>query len=158
MVGAVMLGVLLHGLHATATLKGDRVRVEAFFDDDTPAGGAAIKVTAADGAVAAEGRADESGVWSFARPVPGKYTVVVDGGDGHRKKVSLTIPTDAELKQSAREQPPGDAEIIVTPGPTRREITRFPWLRAGMGLAAIGCLAAVLWLATRRRESRSDRI
>ena len=148
MVGVMTLAIMLHGLHAEAKLKGDRVTVEAFFDDDTPAGNAQVKVTSANGDAIGEGRTDEKGVWSFPRPAPGKYTVVVDGGDGHRNKVTLTIPTDATLGTLSAK--PEETEIVVTAGPSRSEITRFPWLRAGIGIGAIGCLAVVLWVATRR--------
>jgi hypothetical protein len=143
------MAVFLHGLEAQAKLKGDRVTVEAFFSDDTPAANAQVKVAAASGDRIAEGRTNEKGEWSFPRPAPGKYSVVVDGGDGHRKKVMVTIPSDATL--SAHSVNPDETEVVVTSGPSRSELTRFPWLRAGLGVGAIGCLGAVLWLATRRR-------
>ena len=46
---------------------------------------------------------------------------------------------------------PAPEEIVVTGGPTREELTRFPWLRLALGVAAVGGLAVLLWLATRGR-------
>jgi hypothetical protein len=54
-------------------------------DDDTPAEEASVVVTTIDGKPVANGKTDERGLWSFARPGPGRYLIVVDAGSGHRR-------------------------------------------------------------------------
>jgi hypothetical protein len=132
-------------LHAEARLRGDTVTVAVFFADDTPARGAAVAVRAKDGAEIAAGRTDEAGRWSFPRPAAGKYDLSADAGAGQRVRVTVTVPTDTVLKTLA----PLPEEIVVTGGPSREELTRLPWLRAALGVAAVGGLAVLLWLAGR---------
>ena len=55
---------------------GDRLRVEAYYDDGTPAQEAKVTVRRAD-QVVVEGRTDDKGVWTCPRPEPGTYTVRV---------------------------------------------------------------------------------
>jgi hypothetical protein len=136
-----------HALYAECRLRGDRVIVEAFYSDDTPARGAAVTVRDEVGREVAAGRTGETGEWSFARPPAGKYEVTADAGAGHRKRVTMTIPTDTAL---GTHSPPPE-EVVVTAGPTRDELTRFPWLRVALGLGAIAVLAGVLLVALRRR-------
>jgi hypothetical protein len=140
-----------HALHVECKLHGDRVTVEAFFSDNTPARDAAVTVRDRAGAEVAAGRTDDNGVWSFARPAAGKYEVIANAGAGHRDQKTMTIPTDTALH--ALSPPP--EELIVTAGPTRDELTRFPWLRVALGLATIAVLAAVLTIALRRRPQKS---
>ena len=59
-----------HALGAEAKLKGGRVHLEAYYDDDTAADGARVKAEGG-GKVVAEGRTDEKGRWSFAAPPAG---------------------------------------------------------------------------------------
>src|SRR5205823_875089 len=123
------------------------VIVEAFFSDNTPARDAAVTVRDPAGAEIAAGRTDDTGEWSFPRPPAGKFTVTVDAGAGHRKQEAITVPTDTALHTHS----PPPPEVIITAGPTRDELTRFPWLRVALGLAAIAVLAGVLVVALRRR-------
>jgi hypothetical protein len=136
-----------HALYVECKLKGDTVVVEAFFSDNTPARDARVTVRNSGGGELAAGRTDDAGRWRFPAPAAGKYEVTCDLGDGHRKVAIVTIPTAAALKPIT----PPPEEIVVSGGPTREELTRFPWLRLLLGVAAIGGLAVLLWLATRRR-------
>jgi hypothetical protein len=136
-----------HKLNAVGTLKGNTVVIEAFFSDNTPARDAKVTVRDPRGGELASGRTDDAGRWTFPAPPPGKYEVTCDAGEGHRKPVIITIPSPAALKPIT----PPPEEIVITGGPTREELTRFPWLRLLLGVAAIGGLAVLLWLATRRR-------
>lgn len=80
-----------HDLRARVDAAADPIRVEAGYDDDAPAEGAKVTVTDAAGAVVAQGATDDRGVWSFSRPGPGRYTIVVESA-GHRDAVGLEIP------------------------------------------------------------------
>jgi hypothetical protein len=138
-----------HGLNVECKLTHDTVVVEAFYTDNTPARDAKVTVRDPHGGEIASGRTDDAGRWSFPAPPAGKYEVACDAGGGHLRRAIITIPTAMSLKPIT----PPPEEIIVTGGPTREELTRFPWLRLFLGVAAIGGLAVLLWLVTRRRRS-----
>ena len=141
---------LAHAIGFSCKLLGDLVRVEAYFSDDTPAIAAHVVVRNEQNAIVAEGRTDDRGVWTFARPAAARYDVTVDGGAGHRLTQKLTIPEMTPQPQSQ--------EKAVGEGPPRSEFTRVPWLRLGIGLGIIFSLA-VGWRARARigryRASRS---
>lgn len=146
-----------HGIGVEAKLKGDRVAVEAFFDDDTPAADAKVAVTAEDGKTVAEGKADAKGTWSFPAPPAGKYKVTVDVGGGHLAKTTITIPTrplavPSPTTSDGTASPSGaEPEVIVSDGPTRAETTGWRrWLMAGVGLAVIGLVFWGFRLLARR--------
>jgi nickel transport protein len=131
-----------HALGATVTLRGQRVEVEAYYSDDTPARDANVMVHDKGGRFVATGKTDDHGRWVFDAPPAGRYSVVVDAGAGHRKIVSVTIPG----------KPPGDA-VTVSDGPGRAEFTRFPWGPAALGLAIIAALAVGWRMWLRRRAN-----
>src|SRR5262245_25528357 len=81
----VFLGVLCcaapvhaHALGARLRIDKDRVRLEAFYDDDTPADSALVLVLDAKKETVARGKTDAKGLCSFPRPRPGDYQVIVD--------------------------------------------------------------------------------
>ncbi len=130
-----------HAIGFSCKLLGNLVRVEAYFSDDTPAINALVVVRNGQNDIVAQGRTDDHGVWTFARPAAAHYDVTVDGGAGHRTTQRLTIP----------EQPPQpeSQESVVSEGPLRDQFTRIPWLRLSIGLSAI-FLAAAGWLSRAR--------
>lgn len=140
-----------HALGVECKLKDGTVVLEAFYSDNTPARDAKVIVRDPHGKELATGHTDDAGRWTFPAPAPGKYEVTCDAGAGHRRPVIITIPSPAALKPIT----PTPEEIVVTGGPTREELTRFPWLRLVLGVAAIGGLAVLLWLATRRRQVKA---
>lgn len=152
-----------HGIGAEAKLKGERVHVEGFFDDDTPASDAKVTVTGEDGKVVAEGKTDAKGQWSFPVPAAGKYRVAVDAGGGHLAKTTITIParpavTGTHTSGTSPSSVPAnqsEPETVVSDGPTRAEVTGGRWLKAGVGLAIIGLLTGGFWLATRWKARRA---
>ncbi len=123
--------VSAHALGAECKLHGERVELEAYYDDDTPARDACIQVFDTDKRLRAEGRTDAQGRWSFSAPQPGRYQVLIDAGAGHITQLNLSIPTRTMPSEAAAEMPLGD-------GPSRQDFTRFPWLKVGLGLAIIG--------------------
>lgn len=149
LLGLLMLAVPVaaHNLGAECKLVGDRVQVEAYFDDDTPARDAKITVRTTDGQSLAEGRTDDKGCWSFARPAAGRYEIVVDAGAGHRAVVKVTVPGEAEGLALAPTR--------VSEGQAREEFTRTPWLKVGIGLITIALFAGALWLARQAGKSKA---
>jgi nickel transport protein len=79
-----------HDLQAVVKLLPDVVRVEAGFDDDTPAEGAKVTITDAAGNVVAEGKTDDRGVCDLPKLAPGKYTAKVES-IGHADTVDFEV-------------------------------------------------------------------
>lgn len=142
---AAFLGLAIparaHNLGVECRLGAKEVVVEAFYDDDTLAEGAGVKVTDAEGREVAAGKTDGKGRWSFPRPAPGHYRVLVDAGAGHRTTQKLAVAGSAA--------PPGGPATRVSDGPSRQDFTRFPLVKVAIGLGAIA-LFAVLFLLIRK--------
>jgi hypothetical protein len=137
-----------------AKLRAGQVEVEAYFDDDTPARGAKVKVLDGQQAVIAEGRTDREGRWTFAAPEAGTYQVVADAGAGHRATTQITVPAarpPGEQNRSAEKgparEPPSAPEspVPISDSPSRTEFVRFPWLGVLLGLGVIGAASLGLW-------------
>ncbi|HEY8505923.1 MAG TPA: carboxypeptidase-like regulatory domain-containing protein [Gemmataceae bacterium] len=142
---------LAHEVGAECTLRDGRVEVVAYFDDDTPARSAKVRVLDGRRETLAEGRTDEEGRWSFPAPPAGKYRVVVDAGAGHLAEVGVTVPPAV-----ASPGVPGAAPRVpeegrtVSDGPTREEFTSFPWREVILGLAVITLGGLILNRLARR--------
>lgn len=126
-----------HGLLLKVQADAQGVRLEAFFDDDTPAERAKVRLEQ-NGKLLAEGVTDAKGLWSHAALPSGEYLIIVDAGAGHRAEKRLTVGSAA---------PP-----IATPAPqpTREEMTRFPYGKVAIGLVVIAWAAVILWLFSRK--------
>jgi nickel transport protein len=137
--------VAAHGIGVEVKLQGNTVRVEAFFDDDTAASEAKVKVTALDGPFALQGVTDKEGHWSFPIPAPGKYRVAVDAGSGHLAQTTLTIPASSapilEASKPSLEAP----EVTISEGATREDRTGSKrWRMAGLGVGMILAVGIIL--------------
>jgi hypothetical protein len=121
--------VSAHALGAECKIRKERVELEAYFSDDTPAQGAKVTVEDSAKIVVIEGKTDTYGKWSFPIPKPGNYNVIVDAGDGHHVERPLTVPVT-----------PADTPA-QSDGPSRSEFTRIPWLRVGIGLTCIALVS-----------------
>jgi hypothetical protein len=95
-----------HDLRTKVNAETETVRVEAWFDDGTPAAEAKVRVTNGQGELIASGQTDERGFWSFPRPGLGTYLIVTEEA-GHRDTVRLeltagetTVESDFRLDQS----------------------------------------------------------
>ena len=142
-----------HALGAACKLKGDKVHVEAYFEDDTPAQQALVRVLDGEQREVVKGQTDAKGTWSFAAPPPGRYQVVIDAGAGHREVQTITIPRRAGTASS---ETPSSA---ISDAPTREEFTNFPWARVALGVGTIAILAFAFVLSrkTTRDVSGGDR-
>jgi nickel transport protein len=139
-----------HALGAECRLKGDKVHVEAYFEDDTPAQQAAVRVLDAEEHEIVKGQTDVKGFWSFDAPPPGRYQVIIDAGAGHRVVQKLTISERGIAGQTSQAPPAqvGDA-------PSREEFTSFPWLKVLLGVGTIAVLAAAFMLSRQASARRS---
>ena len=132
---ATVPSVSAHALGAECKVRADRVELEAYFSDDTPAPGAAVTVADSANHVVTEGKTDDYGKWSFPIPAAGRYEITIDAGDGHRVVRPLVVSA---------------SNSVGTDGPSREEFTRIPWLRVSIGLLVIGLAAAGVRAAVRR--------
>jgi nickel transport protein len=156
--------VSAHALGAECKVRGDRVEVEAYYDDDTPARNARVTVLGAGQETVAQGRTDARGRWTFPIPAAGSYQVVVNAGAGHLTKIQITVPAGSRPAAPGAGLPGGEdpdreisadaAPVVLSEGPSRAAFTRFPWLKVGIGLGVIGVLGLAAWLA-RRTVGRS---
>lgn len=137
-----------HAIGVEAKLSDGVVTVEAFFDDDTPAIRANVTVRDADKTSVGEGKTDDQGIWTFPAPKPGRYEVIVDGGDGHLARMKITIPGEAGAEDEGPRR--------VSDGPDRQEFTAFPWQGALAGCAFFAAIGAIAWLARRRKPIVDD--
>jgi len=128
-----------HDLKAKLDPETDPIRVEAWFDDDTPAQHARISVVRSTGEEVAAGVTDERGLWSFPRPGPGLYRVTVESV-GHRDVLRFTIPGAEE--PAAAPTVEGDARLDKNLG-----------LVVGLVLLLGGSLAFIL---IRRKKHTPD--
>jgi nickel transport protein len=130
-----------HRLHVEPKVVGDQLRVEAYYEDDTPAQDAKVTVRSGDATVA-EGRTNEKGVWTCAKPAAGTYTVRAESV-GHAATETIVIA-------KAEDGPPTATIASDDSGSVGRKAkTRTPWrnLILGVGLVAAACLA---WLVSRK--------
>src|SRR5688572_25957367 len=80
----LLVGILAPGAapaHAPAAkwkIKNGVVHIEAFFDDDTPAGEAKVQVLDNQGNAILTGTTDARGLSSFPAPAAGAYQLVID--------------------------------------------------------------------------------
>jgi hypothetical protein len=126
-----------HDLQATVTV-GARVKVLAFFDDDSPAQSADVTVTDATGGVLAVGKTDARGVWEWDRPAPGEYAVKVKEG-GHIGRVTFRVDGPA--------QPAAPPAEFADPRPNKT-------LGLAVGTVALLGLSAAYWFLRRGRLVR----
>jgi nickel transport protein len=139
-----------HALGAECTLKGDKVHVEAYFEDDTPAQQALVRVLDSAQQEVVKGQTDAKGLWSFDAPAPGRYQVIIDAGAGHRVAQKLTIP-----RRGAGAASSDTPSAPVSDAPSRAAFTSFPWLKVGLGVGTIGAVAVAFLLSRRASSSRS---
>ncbi|HKB03681.1 MAG TPA: hypothetical protein VKD90_15765 [Gemmataceae bacterium] len=112
-----------HKLNVEPKVDGDRLRVEVYYDDETPAQDAKITVLFGDEELAT-GKTDEKGVWTCPAPGPGTYLVRAESL-GHAAKETVVI-----------RDPAADS---ASPAPeSRANRTRTPWRNIALGLGLIG--------------------
>jgi nickel transport protein len=130
-----------HKLIVDAAPNGDRLRVEAYYEDDTPADDAKVTVLQGE-TVVAEGKTDDKGVWSCPLPPPGTYQVkVLSVGHVGLKSVDVVGPP------SVTSDPRFDQALNPE---QRAENTKTPWNRLGLGVGLILGLALAWWLIRRK--------
>ncbi len=134
--GGVLAGAApasAHAMKADVTV-GERVKLVAYYDDDTPAESAAVTVTDAEGKEVFAGATDERGVLTFARPAPGRYTLAVQSA-GHAVKVEFEV----------KGAPEGGADAY-----TSRRL--HPAVGLTIGVIVLVSISGASWYIRRRRR------
>jgi hypothetical protein len=121
-----------HGMTARVKVRADSVHVLAFFDDDSPAQSAAVRVTDAAGTEVAAGTTNERGEWTFPRPAPGRYALTAKC-IGHAAKVDILVDGDPESPAFYSGRGLGKAAGLA------------------LGLTLLLGISAASWLRLRRR-------
>jgi hypothetical protein len=116
--------VSAHELCLKAEKRDNRLYVEAWYDNDTPADAATVRVLL-DGRVVKEGKTDERGVWTTDCPAAGKYRLRATDGGGHQAEIDFDIVASGEPQQA---------------GTTKEEVSQRRWTGALLGLAVVGVL------------------
>jgi hypothetical protein len=136
-----------HNLDMDCRQINQRLEVEAFFSDDTPAREALVKLFDEKKELVATAKTDAKGKCSFAAFNPGKYEVEVDAGAGHRKRRPVrivgTLPPPEEAKT---------VTALPAGGVRRAEATGFPWERAALGCGVIALIGGAWWVSRRIRN------
>src|SRR3954468_8695982 len=101
-----------------------RLYVEAWFDNDTPAEGAKVKVLR-EGQTVLEGTTDERGVWTAECPPSGSYRLYATDGGGHKKEIPFVIDESSEPQRA---------------GETKEEVSQRHLTGTVMALAVVAVL------------------
>jgi Carboxypeptidase regulatory-like domain len=154
-IGAVLLvaaGAEAHALGIEVKRKVEKLIVEVYYDDDSPATDAKVVLTDESDRMIVEGRTDANGFWTVPTLPPGRYRIVADAGDGHLAKKRFDVSADATTPAIAPTE-----GAVVSDGPTRAETTGIRrWVLTGLGLATIALGTAALRFASRRRPATRD--
>ena len=147
LLAALALTMVPASAHAHAVglewrFRDDRVVIGVFYDDDSPAVRAKVRVLDGDDREIESGLTDEKGGWSFARPAPGRYTIDVDAGAGHTVRETIAV-AQAGTAQTSED---------VNDGQRRDKFTRFPWVGLLLGLLIIAGLAGAFVLVAAFRK------
>ncbi|MBL8822736.1 MAG: hypothetical protein JNJ77_09135 [Planctomycetia bacterium] len=124
MVFLLLLTFVLHDLCAKVERQGNQLQIEAWFDNDTPADLANVRILQND-IVIRESKTDDRGLCTMPAPDPGKYVLQVHAGGGHRTEVAFTI--ESQMTEQAA-------------GRTHEEVQQRRWWGTLAGLALIALL------------------
>jgi nickel transport protein len=122
-----------HRLLYDHRVDGSELRVEAYYDDDTPAQQARVTISL-EGTTVAEGRTDDRGVWICPKPPPGTYTVRIEGV-GHATEGPLEI---------------ADHPVPAPEADDRTARTSTPWRRIGLGVGIIAGVTILGYVLRKR--------
>ncbi len=135
-----------HNLGADFKQVGERIEVEAFFSDNTPARQARVQILDGEKNILGTATTDNQGKCWLPAPNPGQYQLLVNAGDGHRKELMMTIVGTLPVAPDADPATPGNSPLSFG---GREEFTRFPWERVAVGCGVIALVGAAWWWSRR---------
>jgi len=142
---------LAHRMLLECRNQKERVHVEVFFDDDTPAAEAKVWLENDKQEIVASGKTDDKGVWNCPIPAPGEYLIRAESV-GHAAKAVHKVPA-SNAAPSLTSTTQREA-IQPTHSSKREEMTQVPWSKATLGVSLIGIIFGVLWIFRRRPVPR----
>lgn len=131
------LAPLPHNLCAKVDIQGTNLRIEAWFDNETPADGAKVKLLS-NKKLLHEAVTDEKGLCSIPAPGAGSYTIDVNAGGGHRTEITFTIEAAVDEQ---------------TVGADKESVFQRRWLGAFTGLVII-CFFTITTIYLKRKAKR----
>lgn len=141
---------LAHDLRVVVKLPADEptvVVIEAGFDDETPAEGAAVSIVDSESYIVAEGKTDDRGVCRLPRPGPGKYTAKAVA-IGHRDRVAFEV-----VGPPKPDAPAADAAPAAFTEFRGERLNRAIGLTAGVG--GLLLVSGAYWWLRGRKADRS---
>jgi hypothetical protein len=150
---ALLLGTLpalAHRLEVDPRIKDDKLHVEAFYDDNSPAQQAKITVFNGD-KIVAEGCTDEKGIWECVKPGPGTYLVKAESL-GHAAKETVFVPDEKMVASASIPKRADDSESNQSD--ERAKKTETPWWQIFLGLGIIAFCCG-LWFVARRTRTNT---
>lgn len=124
MVFLLLFSFVPHDLCAEVKRQGNQLQIEAWFDNDTPADLATVRILQNE-KILRESKTDERGLCTLPAPDPGQYVLQVHAGGGHRTEVAFTIESE-KTEQTA--------------GRTHEEVQQRRWWGTLAGIALIAIL------------------
>ena len=121
-----------HKLLVTTRVEGNEVRVDVYYEDDSPADGAKMQLLQGE-QLLAEGRANDEGKWAIPRPGAGLYVLRAEHY-GHVILEPVAIPATDDPAAGDKSREPTGARID----------------RLAIGLVVIAALFVMYWLICRR--------
>jgi len=123
-----------HDLQGRVTLLPDSIKVEAWFNDDTPAQEARVAIIFANGIEVTSGKTDDKGVCLLNKINPGRYKAIIEL-IGHRE----TIPF----------------EVAETTGVLEISSSRMnKTLGLFIGISGLLGVSCLFWLTRQRKRSQ----
>jgi hypothetical protein len=140
-------------LEGSITVAGNVVKVQARYDDRTPATGAKICVVDARQQVVATGHINAEGHWAHDLAQAGSYEVRIDAGSGDGDRIEMPFSISPNSIPAPTTDLPPCCQVIGR-GPARPvESSSFPWLSAMMGFGFIGGAGVVFWMSRTRNRN-----
>ncbi len=122
----LLLLCIPHKLCAKLDIQGDKIIVEAWYDNDIPAEKAKVTLLQQKKTLA-EAMTDERGMCTFTIPPSGDYLLDISAGGGHRTEIAFAL----------------GAETVAEAGDTKAGVSSKRWWGATVGVLLI-VIATVL--------------
>ncbi|HMO35608.1 MAG TPA: carboxypeptidase-like regulatory domain-containing protein [Gemmatales bacterium] len=117
---------LRHKLCAVVQMAGDKLQIEAWYDNETPAENAVVSLFLKNKQLQ-QSRTDERGICTLTIPPAGDYRVQVEAGGGHRTELVFSIAM----------------EILADDSDSKETVSNRRWWGMLLGIAIIGMATAL---------------
>jgi len=127
---------LAHAMGVEVRLKNNQIHIEVFFHDDSPAPGSLVTIENESGEKILSEKTDKEGKLHAPTPLPGKYKILVNDGEGHLSSTPMIIPKINPTETN-------NENLLISKSPARNQFIQTPWLGMVVGLATIAALGFI---------------